>query len=98
MASRKPKVTGCQITTAGVTQDGKYSLAISELDGEPCLCIHRCAVKGGLHYSTMDDRSLVTGIGKNTVLRAAQILSSPAWSDNNPKKGTEQWEGEGMFR
>jgi len=89
MASKKLKVTGCQITTAGVTKDGKYSLAINEIDGEPCLCIHRCTVKGGWHYSTMDDKSLVTAIDKNRVLRAAQMLSSHEWSENSLKKGSE---------
>ena len=80
MANTACKITGCTITTAGVTKDGKYSLAINEVDGEPCLCVHRCEVRGGLHYSSMDDDSLVTAISKDKLRSVLQLLDGPVWS------------------
>ena len=77
--AKKMKITGCTITTAGVTKDGKYSLALCEVDGEPCLCLHKCEVRDGLHYSPMNDDSLITAIGKNKILAAAELLRGPMW-------------------
>lgn len=74
------KVTGCMVTTAGVTLDGKYSLAINEVNGAPCLCIHRCEVRDGLHFSSMDDASLVTAIGLDRLRSAVDVIQSPLWS------------------
>ena len=79
MASKRCRITSCQITTAGVTHDGKYSLAINEVNGEPCLCIHRCDRRGGLHYSSMDGKSLVTSINRRTLEAAIELLNGPAW-------------------
>ena len=62
MSMKMPKITGSTIVTAGVTADGRYSLAINQVDGRYCLCVHKCEVAGGLHLSTMDDKSLVTCI------------------------------------
>ena len=59
---RKRKITGSTTVTAGCTADGRYSLAINQVDGRYCLCVHRCEAAGGLHLSTMDDKSLVTCI------------------------------------
>lgn len=74
------KITGSTITTAGVTHDGKYSLAINEVNGEPCLCIHKCDRRGGLHYSSMDNSSLVTAISRRTLLAAAELMNGPIWN------------------
>lgn len=64
MASKpkKPKITGSTIVTAGCTADGRYSLTINQVDGRYCLCVHKCDVRGGMHWSAMDDKSLVTCI------------------------------------
>ena len=76
----KLKITSCIRTTAGVTEDGLYSLAINEVNGEPCLCVHKCEIKGGLHYSSMDDDSLVTAISKSKLERVLEMMEWPAWS------------------
>jgi hypothetical protein len=74
------KITSCTTTTAGVTEDGCYSLAINEVNGEPCLCVHRCEPKGGLHYSPMNYDSLVTAISKSKLERVLEMMEWPAWS------------------
>jgi len=78
--SRKFNITGCQVTTAGVTSDGRYSLAINEVNGVPCLCVHKCTLKGGLHMSAMDDKSLVTCMDRRTVAAALELLDGPLWA------------------
>ena len=89
MASGECRITGCTVTTAGVTLDGKYSLAINEVDGEPCLCIHRCEERGGLHYSSMDDKSLVTAIGKDRLRSVLQMMDGPVWSHGGYGNGKD---------
>lgn len=81
-SKRRPRVriTSGLVTTAGVTHDGKYSLAINEVNGEPCLCVHRCDRRGGLHYSSMNNDSLVTAISRRTLLAAARLMEGPAWA------------------
>lgn len=75
--NRKHKVKmGCTVTTAGVTDDGKYSLAINEINGEKCLAVHKCEIRGGLHWSFMDERSLVTYIGRKTLARAIELMGN----------------------
>ena len=68
------KITSCTVITAGVTADGKYSLAINEVNGENCLCVHKCTVRGGMHLSTMDEKSLVTCIGLRALMFAADMV------------------------
>ena len=70
----KMKITSCTVVTAGVTADGKYSLAINEVNGENCLCVHKCTVRGGMHLSTMDEKSLVTCIGLRALTFAADMV------------------------
>jgi hypothetical protein len=70
----KMKITSCLVITAGVTADRKYSLAINEANGEDCLCVHKCTERGGLHLSTMDEKSLVTCIGLRELIFATNRL------------------------
>ena len=76
---RKFKITSGHTTTAGVTFDSKYSLAINEVNGEPCLCVHTCDRRGGLHWSSMDDSSLVTALDRRTLEAALRLMDGPGW-------------------
>lgn len=76
---RKFRITSGMLTTAGVTYDDKYSLAINEVNGEPCLCVHRCDRRGGLHLSTMDNDSLVTAMDRRTLEAALRLMDGPGW-------------------
>ena len=67
---------GSTVVTAGVTDDGKYSLAINEINGERCLAVHKCDIRGGLHWSSMDGKSLVTYIGRKTLARAIELMGN----------------------
>ncbi len=62
--------------TAGTTMDGKFSLAVNWIEGaeSPCLCLHKCDERGGLHYSTLDNSSIVTAISKRTLKNALQYI------------------------
>ena len=33
-------------TTAGTDIDGRYSVTIQDVDGEECICVHKCHVRG----------------------------------------------------
>lgn len=84
---KKPKITSPRIVTAGVTADGRYSLAINEVDGRDCLCVHKCEVVGGLHWSAMNDKSLVTCIGINELRFAVSAIErSDAGRGNRDSK------------
>lgn len=74
MAGDKKIKMGSTVTTAGVTDDGKYSLAINEIDGERRLAVHKCDINGGLHWSTMDESSLVTYIGRERLMRVLELM------------------------
>jgi hypothetical protein len=76
---RRSRITSGTITTAGATYDGKYSLAINEVNGEPCLCVHKCDLRGCMHYSTLDNDSLVTALDRRTLEAALRLLDGPVW-------------------
>ena len=76
---RKFQITSGMATTAGVTLDSKYSLAINEVNGEPCLCVHKCDRRDGLHWSSMNDDSLVTAMDRRTLEAALQLMDGPGW-------------------
>lgn len=84
---KKPKITGSCLVTAGVTADGQYSLAIQEVDGRNCLCVHKCEVVDGLHWSTMDDKSLVTCIGINELRFAVSAIERSDARERGQKGG-----------
>lgn len=58
---KKHNISGT-VTTAGTDIDGKYSITIQEIDDIPCLCVHKCKIEGGLHWSTMNEDSFLIGI------------------------------------
>ena len=77
--AKKFKITSGMITTAGVTFDGKYSLGINEVNGEPCLCVHKCDRIGGMHFSSLDNSSLVTALDRRTLEAALRLMDGPGW-------------------
>lgn len=81
------RITSGTVTTAGVTFDGKYALAINEINGEPCLCVHRCDRRGGLHLSTLDNDSLVTAMDRRTLEAALQLMGGPGWHRSGKEGG-----------
>ena len=86
------RITSGTVTTAGVTFDGKYSLAINEVNGEPCLCVHKCDRIGGLHLSSMDNGSLVTALSRRTLEAALRLMDGPGWR-RRPEKEEEDSNG-----
>ena len=64
------------VTTAGTDIDGRYSITIQEIDDIPCLCVHKCKIEGGLHWSMMDEKSLLIGIPIRPIL---DICNSTPW-------------------
>ena len=61
MRQKKHTITSITIT-AGIDLDGRKSIAIQEVDGVKCICVHKCKTVGELHYSTMDEKSLKVAI------------------------------------
>lgn len=63
MFKRKTKHEITSVTiTAGTDLDGKKSIALQEVDGIKCICVHKCKVHGGLHWSKMDEDTLELAI------------------------------------
>lgn len=84
---RRFRITSGTTTTAGATFDDKYSLAINEVNGEPCLCVHKCDRRGGLHWSSMDNDSLVTALDRRTLEAALRLMDGPGWWRRPEKEG-----------
>ena len=61
MKRKKHEITSITFT-AGTDLDRKKSIAIQEVDGVKCVCVHKCRVIGELHFSTMDEKSLEIAI------------------------------------
>ena len=57
----KHKITSVTIT-AGTDLDGKKCIDIQEVDGIKCICVHKCKVIDGLHYTKMNEESLELAI------------------------------------
>ena len=72
---KKHNVSGFVIT-AGIDIDERYSITIQEIDDIPCLCVHKCDIKGGLHWSTMDEKSFLIGIPIHPIL---EMCNSRPW-------------------
>ena len=61
MFKKKHDVGGLAIT-AGTDLDGKKSITLQMVDGERCICVHKCKIEGGLHWSKMDASTLEVAI------------------------------------
>lgn len=72
---KKHNVSGVA-TTAGIDIDGRYSITIQEIDDIPCLCVHKCEIKGGLHGTTMNEKSFLIGIPIRPIL---EMCNSCPW-------------------
>ena len=60
----------------GETADGKYLIAVNDVAGKPCLCVHRCdTAASGVKMSDMDDGTLVTYITIEQLLEAALAIT-----------------------
>lgn len=84
---RQCRITGSTVTTAGVTYDGKYSLSVNEVDGMPCLCLHKCELRDGLHYSTLDEKSLVAVLDRDRLEAVLRLIDGPVWAAVGRKGG-----------
>lgn len=75
---RKQLVKPVQLVGAmcGETADGKYLIAVNDVAGRPCLCVHRCdTTASGVKMSDMDDGTLVTYITAEQLLEAALAIT-----------------------
>ena len=84
---RQCRITGSTVTTAGVTYDGRYSLSVNEVDGMPCLCLHKCELRDGLHYSTLDEKSLVAVLDRDRLEAVLRLIDGPVWAAVGGKGG-----------
>jgi len=84
---RRCRITSSTVTTAGATYDGRYSLSVNEVDGMPCLCLHKCELRGGLHYSTLDEKSLVAVLDRDRLEAVLRLIDGPVWAAVGRKGG-----------
>ena len=61
MAKKKHEITSVTIT-AGTDLDGKKSILLQEVDGVKCICVHKCTIRGGLHWTKGNEDSLELAI------------------------------------
>ena len=79
---RKNLLDECLMTTAGVSADNKYSLTIQKYNGKSCLCIHKCSVQDGMHYSKCNNKSLITAISLDSLkLAINEIEANHFWKE-----------------
>ena len=50
------------VITAGTDLEGKYSLSMQEVNDVWCICVHKCEIRGGFHYTSFDNNTLVCAI------------------------------------
>lgn len=72
---KKHNVSG-HVTTAGTDIDGQFSITIQEIDDVPCLCVHKCKIEGGLHCTTMNEKSFLIGIPIRPIV---EMCNSRPW-------------------
>ena len=63
--------TGDMYITAGQDIDNKYSVLLQKVDGVPCIALHKCHERGGLHYTSGDDKSLFLAIPLKSIVKLA---------------------------
>ena len=50
------------VITAGTDIERKYSLSFQKVNDVWCLCVHKCEIMGGLHYTNFSNKTLVVAI------------------------------------
>lgn len=64
---------GSWVITAGTDIERKYSLSFQKVNDVWCICVHKCEIIGGLHYSNFSDKTLVVAIPLKDVIDLYEI-------------------------
>lgn len=59
---KNPRKVDSWVITAGTDLERKYSLSFQKVNDVWCICVHKCEIRGGLHYTNFSDKTLVVAI------------------------------------
>lgn len=78
----KVEMTSGMTITAGTDLQGKYSLALREVNNVWCICVFKCRIRGGLHYTKFSPEELVCAIPIKEILDVC-LLKKDIWQRNS---------------